>query len=83
MNSFPVKVIDPINKVVDTFYVAPPAKIIDALKASGRTGLNTGEEVFLNGKPVSLNEDLIPGDTVEVSKKETPVVIVLPQQAGG
>ncbi|OHA14967.1 MAG: hypothetical protein A3A10_02820 [Candidatus Tagabacteria bacterium RIFCSPLOWO2_01_FULL_42_9] len=84
MGSFPVKVVDPNRQVVDTFYVVPPnTKVIDALKASGKTDINADEEAFLNGKPVNPDEELLPGDTVEIAKREIPVITVLPKQSGG
>ena len=82
MSSFPVRVIKP-GQVAGTFYITPPnSKVKDALAAAGIPNLRSDEEVLLNGKPAKLDEDLIPQDTVEVTKKATPVVTVLPKGSG-
>lgn len=84
MSSFPVRVIKP-GQVAGTFYITPPnSKVKDALAAAGIPGLRPDEEVLLNGKPVDLNEDLIVGDIIEITKKTpvVPVVTVLPKGSG-
>ncbi len=85
MAAFPVKVIKP-GEVAGTFYVTPPhTKVRDGLSSAGITSVGFDEEILLNGKPVSLDEDLLPQDRLDVTKKVapvTPVLTVLPKGSG-
>lgn len=84
--SFPVKVVKP-GQVAGTYYVPDDAKVKDALNAAGITSVRPDEEVLLNGKPANLDDDLMAPvggtpDKVEVVKKSTPIVTVIPKGAG-
>jgi len=84
--SFPVKVVKP-GKVAGMFYVPDDAQIQDALNAAGIPSIGPDEEVFLNGKPAKLDEYLMAPvggkpDQVEVVKKSTPIVTVIPKGSG-
>lgn len=85
--SFPVRVVSPRHRVVGTFYVSDTSKVKDALNAAGITSINQDEEVFLNGKPAKLDEDLMAPiggapDKVEVVKKTSPIVTIIPKGGG-
>lgn len=84
--AFPVIVIKP-GVVAGTFYVPDTAKVKDAINSAGVT-VGPDEEIFLNGKLASLDDDLMPPvtspDKVEILKKSAPdtIITIIPKGSG-
>ncbi len=84
--SFPVIVIKP-GAVAGTFYVPNTSKVQDAVNSAGTT-VGPDEEIFLNGKPAKLTDDLMPPvtspDKVEILKKSAPdtIITIIPKGSG-